>query len=122
MSTIKNIGQAVVTPVTFNNGGILDKNGKMPVMLRPVSGKMPSKFVISGTIAENEGFEIGSSYLINIQEREASEQYGRQFQFQRLMKIESALDLVKITKELGEPVVFDAVTVREVVPSEGQPS
>lgn len=119
MSTIKNLGQAVVTPITFNNGGAVDKNGKMPVMLRPVSGKIPNRFVISGTVAENEGFEIGSSYLISVQEREASETYGRQFQFQKLMKIESALDLVKLTKELGEPVVYDVLVEAKV---ENQPA
>lgn len=115
MTTVKNIGQAVVTPVIFNNGGSVDKNGKMPIMLRPVSGKLPNKFIIAGTIAENEGFEVGHSYLINITEREADATYGRQFQFQKLMRIDSALDLVKIAKELGEPVIFDAVKVEEVV-------
>lgn len=111
MAEVKNIGMAVVSPVIFNNGGVADKNGNMPIMLRPVAGKLPNRFVISGTVAANEGFEVGQSYLIDITEREADAQYGRQFQYRRLMTITSPLELVKITKELGQAVIFDAAVV-----------
>lgn len=111
MAEVKNIGMAVVSPVVFNNGGAVDKNGNMPIMLRPVAGKLPNRFVISGTIAANEGFEVGDSYLIDITEREPDAQYGRQFQFRKLMTISSPLELVKITKELGQAVIFDAAIV-----------
>src|SRR5690606_36659982 len=42
-----------------------DKNGKMPVVLTPLGGESPrGRNIVSGTIAESEGFEAGKTYLV----------------------------------------------------------
>ena len=110
---MKNLGLALVNPVQFNTD-VTDKNGKLPVMLRPVAGKLPNKFIIAGTIAQNEGFEIGKTYLVQIMEREADAIYGRQFTYQKLSEVSSPLEIVKMQKEIGEGIIFDATKTTEV--------
>lgn len=42
-----------------------DKNGLDPVVLTPIGGKSPrGRNIVSGTIAESEGFEPGKMYLV----------------------------------------------------------
>jgi len=110
---MKNLGLALVNPVRFNTD-VTDKNGKLPVMLRPVAGKLPNKFIIAGTIAENEGFEVGKTYLVQIMEREADSTYGRQFTYQKLSEVTSPLEIVRMQKEIGEGIIFDATKTTEV--------
>lgn len=45
-----------------------DKNGKFPVYLSYVSGEpLPENSrVISGTVSENSGFEVGANYMVDV--------------------------------------------------------
>lgn len=55
---------------SFNNGNV-DKNGKEPMVLKPISGTSPRGLnVISGTSAELQGFEKGKMYIVDATEGE----------------------------------------------------
>jgi hypothetical protein len=87
-----------------NPAGV-DTNDLMPVYLKVVAGKSPNTTILSGTIAEREGFVIGKSYLIQITEREESD-YGREFNFSMLGEL-STMELLTVEAALGAPVIFD---------------
>lgn len=56
---------AIVNPAIFNgNKAKEDTNGRMPVILNPVYGKMPFNRIINGSIADNLGLTPGKNYLI----------------------------------------------------------
>lgn len=104
----------VVTVKPFNNG-TTDKNGKQPVILQIIAGKAPNRMVISGTVAETSGFNIGSVYYANCREVEANE-YGRQFRWTTIQEVTSVVDTVALTNQLGNPDVFD-VDAKVAAPS-----
>ena len=87
-----------------------DKNGNFPVLLNVLSGKCPSKRVLSGTMAINMEIEPGNTYMFSWEEAEVDETYGRQFNFSKV-KLVSALEIVQTAKELGEAQLIDANNV-----------
>ena len=94
---------------------VLDKKGKPSVWLTCLSGKMPNRNILAGSIAESEGIEAGESYMLSVQEKESSPEYGRQFNFTFLKKL-SFIELIQATgpdKPLGEPEVFSVDAVVE---------
>lgn len=100
-------GFALVSVNAYNQGNE-DKNGKMPVFLNVLAGKAPNRVVLSGTVAENAGFEVGNTYLAQCRELEPDEEHGRQFSWNVIEKTEGALNIIKARKELGNAQVFDA--------------
>jgi len=82
-----------------------DKNGLMPVIFDVLAGSCPSKIVLSGTIAERSGFEVGKIYAIQVRERTADE-YGRQFSYNKIGEV-SALDALNVESILGAPIIVD---------------
>lgn len=97
----------VIVAVKSYNQGEPDKNGKSPVILLVQAGKAPNRIVLSGTVAENAGFEVGKTYLAQCREIEPDEQYGRQFTWTALKEAEMA-EILSAEKLLGKPDVFDA--------------
>jgi hypothetical protein len=95
----------VLVSVNEFSQGALDKNGKIPVILNVVAGKAPNRNVISGTVAERAGFEVGKSYLASVRETEANE-YGRQFVWNKLSEA-SVIDIIKGQKELGAAQIMN---------------
>ena len=106
---------AIVNAVTLSHLKE-DRNTLLPVMLQCVAGNSVNKCTVSGTVAKNAGFVEGRSYLVSINEIESNE-YGRQFQFNKLMEM-SALDIIQASKELGAAKVLDVtkVTISQDVP------
>jgi hypothetical protein len=100
-----NFDFAVVKAAVLNNGKA-DKNGLESIILDVVAGKMPRNRVLSGTIADREGFTPGSSYMVSIQELPSNE-YGEQYRFSNLGTI-NGLELIKTCKELGKGIVVDS--------------
>ena len=107
---------AVVKAVTLSHLKE-DKNGLLPVMLQCVAGTSVNKCTISGTVAERAGFQEGYCYLVSINEIE-SDEYGRQFRFDRLMPELGTKDLIDAIKSFGSAKVLDVtkVTVSQDVP------
>lgn len=95
----------------FNKSGkviSVDKNGKAPFILSPVTGRCPNKLVISGTVAENSGIENGKSYLMKFREMPRDEQFGRQFSISKVKEV-SAVEIVESAAILGSVTILDTV-------------
>lgn len=84
-----------------------DKNGHMPVILLGIAGEMPSKNVISGTIAENMSLDIGAVYLFNAKEQDYDPEYGRNFTFMKLSYPLGAIELLQASDFVGNLKVVD---------------
>lgn len=102
-----NFSSIIVASVNLFTKGELDKNGQQPVILNVVAGKYPNRNVLSGTIAKSIGIEVGKSYLLSIKEGEPSEQYGRQFVYQKLKEL-TAMEIVQSVTQMEAAMVFDA--------------
>jgi len=84
----------------------VDKNGRASVLLNVLAGKAPNRNIISGTIADREGFELGKSYLVSYNESETDEQYGRQFNFTKVGEA-SIMDVLAAKGQLGDAVIVN---------------
>lgn len=94
----------IVASVTgFSGTTTPDKNGAAPVMLQCMAGNMPNRNVLSGTVAQRAGFEIGKTYLVNVRESGYDEIFGPDFTYIKIMELTTGLDIVRASKELGEP-------------------
>ena len=112
------LNEIVLVTTSEWNGGNADKNGAKPMSLKAVAGKNINKSILAGTLAANSGFELNKTYLVQISEKEANKEYGRQFQFTNLGE-QKGLDVIKAAKELGSPVIVD-VTTEETVNEQAQ--
>jgi hypothetical protein len=72
----------------------VDKNGLQPIVLDILAGKSPDRNIIPGTNAQRAGIEVNTTYILQIQETEPNETYGRQFDYKVLGKI-STMDMIK---------------------------
>ncbi|PWN58602.1 hypothetical protein [Chryseobacterium viscerum] len=79
-----------------------DKNGLMPVILIGIAGEIPSKTVISGTVAQRMGIYEGSIYLFQANEIESDPLYGRQFNFMAISKELSAIETLQASDFVGK--------------------
>ena len=89
-----------------------DKNGNFPVILNPLAGKIPSKRVLSGTVARNMRLIAGKTALVAYQETEENE-FGRQFNFTVANNDVSISETLAGYATLGAPSVIK-VTADEV--------
>ena len=91
-----------------------DHNGKQNIFLSPLAGKMPNKaLVMSGTIAEQLGIEVGKNYLLAISEGKPDPKFGRQFSTINMGEI-SGIDVLTHMDKLGEAVVVDVTKEQPV--------
>lgn len=99
-------GMIVASVNAFSKEGkTTDKNSKQNVILNIVAGKCPNRNVISGTVAENIGIEIGKTYLLSITEGQEDPQYGRQFVYNKLKEL-TAMEIVTAAKEMYKAEIF----------------
>lgn len=79
MSSTKKSGFAIVKVSEFKGKEATpDKNGMVSMYLHPVCGNVPNRNVLSGTVADSQGFEEGKSYLAQWTIGEDDPQYGPQ--------------------------------------------
>lgn len=107
---------SLVKTVLYQGTDTADKNGKMPIMLLPISGKFPSlKQVNSGSLCERKGVEVGKVYLVRTIFKGTSLVHGADFDWEPLQEITSGLEMIKLTQELGEGevVFFDKPEISE---------
>lgn len=104
---------------TLKSGKVVeaDSNGKAPFIINVSAGLAPNRTILSGTVGENLGLEDGHTYLFQVRETEISPDYGRQFNWTKLQEITSALEIVKVSNELGAAQVFDVATAEVVTPA-----
>ena len=84
-----------------------DKNGLLPVILLGIAGEMPSKNVISGTVADNMDLDIGGVYLFNAKEQDPDPMYGRNFTFMKLSFPLGAIELLQASDFVGNLKIVD---------------
>lgn len=93
---------SVGTVVPFRGSDTPDKNGKMSIMILPVAGRIPNvKQVISGTVADNIGIEVGKTYLLQCREQGTDAVHGIDFTWLKLGEV-GPLDVIDARKKLGE--------------------
>lgn len=99
---------AIVNANAFRKDGRgYDRNGKQNIFLTCIAGKMPNKcMVMSGTVAEQNGIEIGKTYMVAFNEGKTDPQYGRQFSTTKLGEV-SVIDTLTAVDRLGEAVIVD---------------
>ena len=90
----------VVTVTTYSGTTTPDKNGLMPVMLQCMAGKMPNRNVLSGTVADRAGFEVGKTYLVQIREQGRDKVFGPTFSFTKMSELKG-VEIVDAVKKLG---------------------
>lgn len=103
-----NSGLAVVKVDRFNGTTKPDKNGKMPVILIASAGKIPNRNVLSGTVAEMQGFEVDKAYLVQFRKRGTDKAFGEDYTFTKLQEITTVKDHMDALNTLGNGDVFQA--------------
>lgn len=97
-----------------------DTHGKMPVLLNVVAGKCPNARVLSGTVAERNGFVVGKCYLTSVSETEPrdyeDEESGdtvttRNFNYSAVAEAGFS-EILQAKKELGDPILVDVTSDR----------
>ncbi len=91
-----------VTP--FKGTSTPDKNGKMPIMLQCVAGRMPNRQVRSGTVAENAGFILGKTYLAQVRFNGTDLAYGEDYDFLPIDELHG-MDIISAQERLGPPEI-----------------
>jgi hypothetical protein len=99
--------QIVGTITRFSGTTTPDKNGKSPVMVQCIAGRMPNRNVLSGTVAERAGFEVGKTYLMQVRQAGHDKEFGDDFNFIKVMELTKAADIVEASEKLGKPEIFD---------------
>jgi hypothetical protein len=83
-----------------------DRRGNFPIYLTSVAGRIPNRNVLAGTVAQNSGFEPGSSYLAQVTEIEEDVQHGRQFSWLCVSKV-TPMEVIDMQAKLGAGSMFD---------------
>lgn len=100
-------GKIVGTITPFSGTTTTDKNGADSVMVQCIAGKMPNRNVISGTVAQRAGFEVGKTYFIIVREAGYHEVHGTQYDFLKVKELTEGIDIVDTCMALGEPTIFN---------------
>lgn len=90
-----------------------DKNGLMPVILVGIAGEIPSRTVISGTVAQRMGIYEGDVYLFQADELDEDIMYGRQFTFMAISKPLSAIETLQASDFVGKLRIINVDAVEE---------
>lgn len=99
----------VVAVTNFSGTTTPDKNGASAIMLQCIAGTIPNRNVLSGTVAQRSGFEVGKTYLANVREAGYDDVFGPDYTFTKVMELTSGLDVVKAAKELGDPKIIQVL-------------
>lgn len=94
---------ATVTP--FSGTTTADKNGEASVMLQCIAGTMPNRNVLSGTVAERTGLEVGKTYLLSVRKSGVDKLFGDDYNFVKVMELTTAVDILTASASLGEAKV-----------------
>lgn len=94
----------VITP--FSGSTTSDKNGKLPVMIQVVAGKCVNRQVLSGTVAERAGLEVGKTYLIQVRATGEDIDFQTQFNFTKIVELTTGKDIVEASLLLGAPEIL----------------
>ncbi len=107
----------VVTVTPFSGTSTPNKNGKFPVMLQLIAGKMPNRNVMDGTVAERQGIEVGKTYLMQVREQGVDKVFGTDFTFTKIKELLTGKDIQDTTENMPKPEI---ITVKRPEGYEGE--
>lgn len=107
----------VVAVTPFSGTDSSDKNGENPVMLQCIAGKMPNRNVLSGTVAQRAGFEVGKTYLVNVRKNGTDKIFGEDFAFIKVKELVTGKDIIESVKDLGSAQILTIERPEEFVAS-----
>lgn len=91
----------VVTVNPFRGTTTLDKNGLPSVILICDAGKMPNRNVLAGTVAQQQGLEIGKTYVVQVRETGVDKVFGPAFAFTRIGEALSPVEAIDAIQKVG---------------------
>lgn len=97
---------AVVKVDYFRGTTTPDKNGKQAVILIAIAGTIPNRNVLSGTVAEMQGLEVGKSYLVQVRKRGTDTVFGEDWTWTKVQELTSIKDVLEAQQMLGNGDVF----------------
>lgn len=84
-----------------NRPAVADKNGFAPVLLSAHNGTLPEKGrVISGTVAQRAGMQVGHNYAVKVTLVGIDDQYGEQYQYEVIGEL-STMEVITGTFKPG---------------------
>lgn len=84
---------------------VADKNGMEPIILTSYNGTLPNNArVLSGTVAANNGFQVGKNYMVTLTRTGTDSQYGDQFRYDVVGEL-SPVEIAQNLTTLGRGVV-----------------
>ena len=97
---------------SLDNPARPDKNGQMPVILTSYNGQLPNNArVISGTVAQRNGWEVGQNYVVSLTLGGVDKQFGEQYQYSTVGLV-TPLEIATKINEFGRGVVQFAEGVK----------
>jgi hypothetical protein len=115
-------GLAIVTVAVMELSAKIkgDRHGVLPIILTPIAGKIPSRRVINGTVANRAKVLDGALYMVSFTEQEFNSELnpktgkliGRQWNYVFGARV-SALDAVQSYAALGAGVVINVEPVEK---------
>lgn len=121
MSNSKRTGFAIVKISKFQGeNATIDVNGNDPLYLHPVCGNIPDRNVLAGTVAANQGFVEGQTFLAQYNYGEVDPKYGQRVNWTNVSgEPMSPMDIVTVASgslfngEAGSIYKIDAGTPKE---------
>lgn len=93
--------QIVISVSPYRGSTSLDKNGKASVWLELLAGTMINRQVMTGTVAEMNGFEVGKTYLAKVRATGEDVDFQTAFTFSRTKELVSGTEIMETCKLVG---------------------
>lgn len=110
-------GMAIVMVTEFHGSKAkpaIPVDGKYPVVLTPIAGKIPNKAIIHPAINEQLGFLPGKQWVASWIESDFNEEFqSRQFTWANAGAV-TPVEVVTLRKELGDPESINVLTQAEI--------
>ena len=103
-----------------NRPAVADKNGMEPVILTSYNGNLPNNAkVLSGTVAANNGMQVGKNYMVTLTRTGTDSQYGDQYRYDvvgELTPVEIAQNIQTLGKGVIQSEIASATPTASKVP------
>ena len=92
-----------------NRPAVADKNGMEPIILTSYNGILPNNAkVLSGTVAANNGMQVGKNYMVTLTRTGTDSQYGDQYRYDVVGEL-SPVEIAQNIQTLGKGVIQSEV-------------
>jgi hypothetical protein len=92
-----------------NRPAVADKNGMEPIILTSYNGILPNNAkVLSGTVAANNGMQVGKNYMVTLTRTGTDFQYGDQYRYDVVGEL-SPVEIAQNIQTLGKGVIQSEV-------------